>query len=234
MNQLPASSFQLPAKCRRRISLAPGTRQLAADPRGFTLVEMIVSVALFSVVMLVCVGALLALVGANKKVHALQSVMNNLNVTLDSMVRNIRMGSTYDGSGDCSTFDASHPKDCIGGGKEFSFVPYCTQGSCPPPATLYKYDPDGSICPESASDTGKAICRSVGGGSWERITSPEVSIDDMKFYVVGSTRGCSVNPCDLTQPKVVVVIRGTAPVLNSVARTSFHIQVTAVQRLLDL
>ena len=57
---------------------------------------MIVSVALFAIVMLVCVSTLLALTAANRKVHALQSVMDNLNVTLDGMVRDIRMGSVYD------------------------------------------------------------------------------------------------------------------------------------------
>src|SRR3954469_14193570 len=91
--------------------------------RGFTLVEMIVSVALFAIVMLVCVGALLALVGANRKVHALQSVMNNLNVTLDGMVRDIRMGSTYDGSGACSG-NSGGTADCTGGGTQFSYEPY--------------------------------------------------------------------------------------------------------------
>ena len=67
-------------------------RRLAADS-GFTLVEMIVAVALFAVVMLISVAALLALVDANRKAQALQSVMNNLNIALDGMVRSVRMGS---------------------------------------------------------------------------------------------------------------------------------------------
>ena len=62
------------------------------DERGFSLVEMIVAVTLFAVVMLVSVGALLSLVNATRKARALESVMNNLNVTLDSMVRSLRMG----------------------------------------------------------------------------------------------------------------------------------------------
>ena len=41
---------------------------------GFTLVEMIVAVALFAVVMLISVAALLSLVDANRKAQALQSV----------------------------------------------------------------------------------------------------------------------------------------------------------------
>src|SRR3989338_2524865 len=60
-----------------------GIRNTYRASRGFTLVELIVSIGLFAIVMLISVGALLALTGANRKAQALQSVMNNLNVALD-------------------------------------------------------------------------------------------------------------------------------------------------------
>jgi prepilin-type N-terminal cleavage/methylation domain-containing protein len=192
----------------------------AAPSRGFTLVEMIVSVALFATVMLVCVGALLALVGANRKVHSLQTVMSNLNVTLDGMVRAIRMGTAFDASGACNGNNAG-PKDCTSGGSQFAFQPYGN----PPGGQPWIY---------RLNQTTKRLERSINGGAFVPITSPEVTIDSMLFYVVGSSRGCSVNPCDLIQPKVVVVIKGTAPILNAKAKTTFHVQVTAVQRILDL
>ncbi len=203
----------------------PGMQYVActkhsAGERGFTLIEMIVSVALFATVMLVCVGALLALVGANRKVHALQSVMNNLNVTLEGMVRAIRMGSGFDGSGACNGNNGG-PKDCTSGGTQFSFQPYGNGSSGTP--TVYRLNL-----------TTKRLERSIAGGEFVPITSPEITIDSMLFYVVGSSRGCSTNPCDLTQPKVVMVIKGTAPIVNSKSKTTFHIQVTSVQRLLDL
>lgn len=187
---------------------------------GFTLVEMIVAVALFAIVMLVCVGALLALVGANRKVHSLQSVMNNLNVTLDGMVRSIRMGNSFDGSGACGG-NSGGPQDCTSGGTQFSFQPYGNSPGGQP--TVYRLN----------SST-KRLERSIGGSAFMPVTSPDITIDSMLFYVVGSSRGCSVTPCDLVQPKVVIVIKGTAPVLNSKAKTTFHVQVTAVQRILDL
>ncbi|MBI5470054.1 type II secretion system protein [Candidatus Kaiserbacteria bacterium] len=188
-----------------------------AQARGFTLVEMIVSVALFSVVMLICVGALLALVGANRKVHALQSVMNNLNVTLDGMVRAIRMGSNFH----CGSGATNVTHDCANGDIIFAFEPFGSTSADIP--WVYTYDP-----------TTKRLYRSENGGTPIAITAPEIIIDSMTFYVVGSTRGCTVSPCDTAQPKVVIVIKGTAPVVNSKARSTFHIQVTATQRLLDL
>ncbi len=191
----------------------------AIKSRGFTLVEMIVSVALFAIVMLVCVGALLALVGANKKVHALESVMDNLNVTLDGMVRDVRMGSVYDGSGAC-TGNSGGPKDCTGGGTQFSYEPYGNGPAGVP--TVYRLNTSTNRIERSSAKT---------GGLFVPVTS---SINSMTFYVIGASRGCSVTPCDLVQPKVVMVIKGTAQVLNAAQNSTFHIQVTAVQRLLDL
>ena len=191
--------------------------------RGFTLVEMIVAVALFSIVMLVCVGALLSLVGANRKMHSLQSVMNNLNVTLDGMVRAIRMGTSYHCGGGSYTVtqDCASASDDPTNHHLFAFEPYGNgPGGLP---WVYRFDPDSH-----------RLERSVNGAPFIPITSPEIVIDSMQFYVAGTAQGCAVSPCDLMQPKVVIVIKGTAPVLNSKARTTFHIQVTATQRALDL
>lgn len=68
----------------------------------------------------------------------------------------------------------------------------------------------------------------TGGPPYLEITASEVSIDEMLFYVVGTNRG------DTIQPKVVIVVKGSAGALGSSARTTFHIQATAVQRVLDL
>ncbi len=62
---------------------------------GFTLVEMIVAVAVFSVVATVSVGALLMLIGTNEQLQSEQSVMTNLSFALDSMTREIRTGTWY-------------------------------------------------------------------------------------------------------------------------------------------
>lgn len=193
------------------------------NKRGFTLVEMLVAVALFSIVMLVCVSSLLALVAANRKMHALQSVMNNLNVSLDGMVREIRMGSAYDGSGGC-TGNSGGPKDCTSGGTQFSYQPYGNSPSAQP--TIYRWNSVNKSI--ERSDPNKSA------GAFLSVTAPDITIDSLQFYVVGASRGCTVSPCDLVQPKVVIVIKGTAPVANSKSKSTFHIQVTAVQRLLDL
>ncbi len=188
--------------------------------RGFTLVEMIVAVALFSIVMLVSVSALLALVNANRKARALESVMNNLNIALDGMVRAMRMGSQYH----CGAGSITQTADCAGGGTQVAFEAFGGDYGDESDQWVYTYDPQT-----------KRLYRSTEGGLAPLpITSPEITIDDMKFYVVGSTRGTDADPPDTVQPKIVVTIKGTAGADKVNTRTTFSIQATAVQRILDL
>lgn len=184
------------------------------NERGFTLVEMIVAVGLFAVVMLVSVGALLSLVDANRKAQALQSVMNNLNIALDGMVRSVRMGSEYH----CGTGSYSTTQDCASGATVLAFEAFSGDTANPLDQWVYSYDP-----------VTKRIYKSEDAGAHIlAITAPSVSIDDMKFYVIGTTRG------DTVQPKVVVQVKGTAGLDKLKTRTTFNIQATGVQRLLDL
>lgn len=193
--------------------------------KGFTLVEMIVAVALFSVVMTIATGSLLTLINANRKAQALQSVMENLNVALDGMVRSARMGTAYH----CGGAPYTETQDCAqGGGTVFAFEPYGGDSSQTTDQWIYAY------IPPSGTDGGYIQKSEDGGSTWLRVTAKEVSIDDMHFYVIGSARGCTVAPCDVAQPKMVVTLRGTAGAERDRTRTSFNIQATAVQRLLDI
>lgn len=188
--------------------------------RGFSLIELIVAVALFSVVMLVSVATLLALVDANRKAQALQSVMNNLNVALDSMVRSIRMGTTYH----CGTGAYASELSCPLGNTVFAFEPFGGDPNDSSDQWVYEYD-----------NVTKRIYKSEHGGlSRLPITAPEVAIEDMRFFVIGTDRGCDVSPCDTIQPKVVISVRGTAGTDKARTTTTFSIQATAVQRILDL
>ena len=184
---------------------------------------MIVSVALFSIVMVVCVGALLSLVNANRKAQALQSVINNLNIALDGIVRNARMGSTYH----CGAVSSPlSPADCRrSGDTTFAFEPFGSTFNSQ--TNTWSKQPWVYTFGNDENGVGR-IYKSENGEISVPITAPEVSITDMTFYVVGAARG------DTIQPKVLIVIKGTAGIQGSTARTSFHIQATAVQRLLDL
>jgi prepilin-type N-terminal cleavage/methylation domain-containing protein len=192
--------------------------------RGFTLVEMIVAVALFAIVMLICVGALLALVSANRKAQALQSVMNNLNISLDDMVRTIRTGSNYR----CNTQSepvAPNYGDCQQGGTMLYITPFGADPTQQSQDIGYVFDTNGTYCGKGQ------LCKVYGNGTPIAITSSDVTINSMEFYVIGTPR---TSTGDTTQPKVVITITGTAGAPGVNAVTSFNIQATAVQRMLDL
>jgi len=183
--------------------------------RGFSLVEMMVAVALFAVVMTISATTLLALIDATRKAQALQSVMNNLNVALDGMVRSARMGSTYHCG---NTGTQTEPRDCTSGDILLAFEPFGGDRETGTDQWVYWYN---------AVD--KRLYKSEDGGATGfAITAPEVEIDEFNFYVNGSTPG------DTSQPKIVVVVKGTAGGAKIKTRTSFNIQATAVQRVLDL
>lgn len=183
---------------------------------GFTLVEILVAVALFAIVMTISVGSLLSLVEANRKTQALQSVMNNLNFAIENISRNMRVGSIYH----CSTGtsvppDITVPQDCQNGGVLLAFETSTGNRAISSDQVVYRFV-SGRI--EKSSD---------GGATFIAVTAPEVTIEDLKFYVVGSTRE------DTEQPRVAMTISGFAGVSDR-ARTSFNLQTTISQRLLDI
>jgi prepilin-type N-terminal cleavage/methylation domain-containing protein len=193
------------------------------NKRGFTLIEMLVSVALFSIVMLIAGATLLSLVYANRKAQALQSVMNNLDISLDNMVRNVRMGSNYR-CGSQSQPSGPPYGDCSSGGTSLYFTPF---GSDPTNRTQDIGYFIGGVCPAGRICITENINSQV---VTVPITSPQVQIQSMKFYVVGTEPASSGGT---VQPKVLFTITGEAGTqINT--QTTFQIQATAVQRLLNL
>ncbi len=179
--------------------------------RGFTLIEVLVSVSIFSIVMLVSTGAVFSIVEANKKTHSLKSVMTNLNFALESIARDTRVGSKYscNGGGDCtvnpgSTFSYKANRDLDGNGLVDDYVEY--------------------------SLVGESIQKRIYGGTTPTtaiITAAEVHIQSLKFYVIGT----GAAPADLKQPKLLLSIQGYAGVSNT--RSDFSIQTTISQRSID-
>ena len=178
------------------------------------MIELLVSVALFTVVMTVSVGTLLALVNANQKAQSMKSVTNNFNFALDSMSRAIRTGRSYL----CST---SIPLLSLPDG-----TMDCSNGE----RGLVLTDDHGQRLAYRFFATGQRIERRIGdSGSWEALTAPEVKVVGMRFYVTGSDPG---DTGDTVQPTVTISIRGYVGAKES-TDSVFKIQTTLTQWLLD-
>jgi prepilin-type N-terminal cleavage/methylation domain-containing protein len=180
--------------------------------QGFTLIEVLVSVSIFAMVMVVATGSVFAIVQA-KKTHTIKSVMTNLNFALESMARDIRVGSQYkcDGGGDCPT-----------GGVAFQYK------------ANRSVDGDINYSVSDAYDrveytlVGNQIKKTISAASGAQeyfVTAEEVVIEKMKFYVLGSAE------FDRKQPKVVITITGYAG--NGPTRSDFNIETTLSQRQID-
>lgn len=127
---------------------APSSKQHT----GFTLVEIIVSLAIFSIVAVIAVGALVRIIGANKKAQSIQDAVNSLNFALESMSREIRTGTDIhcdNSSGVGLTSFSTSPAACVNGRLVafYSPVPLNDSGGvfqCYPVHAYRFYTPPGS------------------------------------------------------------------------------------------
>ena len=189
--------------------------------RAFTLIEMMVAVAIFSIVMMIGVGALLSLTETNRRAQAINSVMQNLNAALESMSRSIRVGTSYHCQTSTTPDDPvalAAPQDCAsGGGALFAFEPSSGDIHNPNDQIIYRIN-------------GTQLERSLNsGGTWVALTAPEVKIEKFQLYVVGSSPRSAG---DTVQPRVVMTIKGSAPVPGGT--TQFTVQASVTERLIDI
>ncbi len=181
--------------------------------RGFTLIEMIISVSIFVVIMLMIVGALISLDNAARKARTVRLVTDNLSAAVDSMSRNIRMGATFHCGCEVNAAAYATPKDCaftddLGNGGQACFAFESQKGDIANPADQIVYQLSGNH-----------IQRSVDGGTtFLDLTAPELNVTDLRFFVYGST----VNQ---DQPLVTMLMRGVAG-MTVKDMTNFNIQTT--------
>ena len=184
---------------------------------GFTLVEMMVSLGIFAIVLSVSVGALLSMVSSNRKTQSLRSAMDNLNLAMEEMSRNIIQGRKYH----CGAGVAMVPNtikdalDCAAGGEYFLAIE-AHDGVLANPNDQIVYRLD--------SAKGRLEKSFNSGSNFDYVTAPSIFIDNLTFYVSGNTVG------DDEVPRVIITIGGTAGDKEG-TQSSFDIQTMATQRV---
>ncbi len=176
--------------------------------RGFTLIELMVSLGVFTIVMTIAAGGYLVMINVNRHAQGIATGINNLSFALDTMTRSIRTGTNYscDGSGDCSA-----------GGASLSFI-----------------DQDHNRVTYAVSSDGTAIQSTEvtpsGNSVVYRLTEPSVTISKLTFYVSGTA---SASAGDYSQPHVTMVVSGSVSVGPGTSQ-SFTVQTGATMRGNDL
>lgn len=212
---------------------------------GFTLIEMIVSLGVFSVVVTTAVGAMLVLISTNQQLQAEQSVMTNLAFALDTMTREMRTGFNYychsestDTSGGATnnifnnssnheSIVADQTADCANGapsghrvqGVSFYEGGDSLTGGGSDQRVLYFYNEDA-----------KAIFRRVGNDDAQSIVSSGLVIQQARFYVSGSEP--LISGAEFIQPTITLYIE--AQEKNDPTAKTYYLNTTVTQRTLDL
>jgi prepilin-type N-terminal cleavage/methylation domain-containing protein len=185
--------------------------------KGFTLIEMMMAIAVFSIVMVMAMGALLNVIDSNNKARSIKTAINNISFALEGISKDMRMGTDYACGGDGSTAE----QDCTDGVDTISFKSSKTTGGVDP-YVYYQYVKDSDIgrIESCISTTGTGSCT----GTYSPLTSSELILDSVKFYVLGVTNSKVVAGIR-TQPRVIIVIKGTAGNKNKVkTQTTFDLQ----------
>lgn len=214
------------------------TRTKRSFQVGFTLIEMIVALAVFSVVVTIAVGALLALISTNEQLQSEQSVMTNLSFALDSMAREIRTGTNYycdaQNNANNNMFDSSWDleanldqdvDDCPAGrpvgNNRYQGISFIEGGDSITAGLgqriTYYHDEDAGT-----------IYRRVGNGGPETIVSSGIYITDAEFYVSGT----DVLPGEESQASVTIYIE--AKESADATGEPHRIQTSITQRTLDI
>lgn len=179
--------------------------------RGFTLIELVVSVGLFMVVVTIAMAAYLSLITLDRKARALNDVVTNLSFVVDTMSRSIRTGTTYSCNGGTNCWGGT-------GGSMFSFVD--ENGN---PVT-YILKSDGSI----GTCVGIGSCTPTSASA---LTDSRISISNLRFFAQGIGTTGADKP---VQPRVVFTMTGTITPEQNAVPISFTLQSSATERYLDL
>lgn len=181
---------------------------------GFTLMEMVVALGIFSSIMLMSIGALVSVQSAQIRSSDAQVVQDNIRFALELMTKEIRQGKEYKGYN-----GGVFQLDCSLGCNEMRFT---------------KTDPVlGDIKIAYCIDAGRLIrsfniidgqnCSAVSAAV---LTAEEATVEGFLFYILGQ----DVLPID-GQARVTITMRVRAKSPSQKVETVMDLQTTIVQRL---
>ena len=201
---------------------------------GFTLIEMLVAVFLFTIVMLVSMTSVLALIDANKKNQSTLSIVNNLTLVVNSIVKSIAVSKGYYCGNAVATYTGTAGSDCPPNtpGESITFLTPANSAGGISQIVRYKFVVGANGAPGRIERAINITANST--ADFIPITSPEIDVKSLKFYVYDTAPlvyGCTT-ACDLKQPRVVMMVQGIAGTKDN-TKTQFNIQTTVSQRKLD-
>ncbi|MBI5465696.1 MAG: prepilin-type N-terminal cleavage/methylation domain-containing protein [Candidatus Kerfeldbacteria bacterium] len=183
-------------------------------PKGFTIMEMVVVLAVFSVVAVVTADIFFTVTRAQKRVVQQQQVQSDVRFSLDTIAREIHQGFVdYD-------YYASQ-------------VPalYLVQGSQVQPQTVLALRDAAGVAVRfrQTADT-LQVCRGQ-CTSWEPLVSENIQVPKAVFYLVpGSDPFAQVAGVPDDYPRVTMVLSAQSAAQSQLPLTTFFLQTTVAAR----
>ncbi len=190
--------------------------------KGFTLIELMIATTLFTIIMLMGVGSLVVSSNSAKSSQKLRIAVDNVNFAMESMTRELRMGTIYtcpaidfDGFSTVQLSNLLAARDCADGGNLIAFMPQQV-GVNPPIRVAYKLN--------GRTDGTKTLQRCEADVTpCSDIVSKDVDVKTLKFYVVGADSSTTN-----VQPSVRILMTGSVNIKGNT--TDFSLETIASQR----
>ena len=189
---------------------------------GYTLIETMIALAIFLIVIVLGVGALLNAYSVNKKSQNMRSIMDSLSYTMEDMSRNVRTGYNYH----ClvkgeDPANISTPNSCLTNGYGMAFE--YSDGDPTKDTDQWVY----------YISNGKLFRSTDGFANSVQMTPDEVVLQADSSTYNFSVLGASGNPLD-DQQQPLVVIRLIGKITDGKNVTPFSLETAVSQRLNDI
>ena len=202
---------------------------------GFTLVEMMVAIAVFSIVMVTAMSALLNVIDANNKAKTIKTAINNISFALEGISKDMRMGTEYLCGIDAFSIPTGVDQDCnVSGGKIIGYrspraYQYPSDYSDPLLAgktkfVYYRYNDEEQTIETCLEKEEETDCSSL---NFKPITSGDVRLENVVFYIFNDNL---LTTTTVEQPKMIMIITGEAGSKEKTI-TQFDLQTTISQRI---
>ncbi len=178
---------------------------------GFTLLEMIISIGVFSVLVIASIGITLGVSNAQIKAQNIQFVLDNIRFSLELITKEMRTGTNYALTTNCAPL-----------GSEISFITSTGQ------ERVYFLDAGEGIIWRARAPITNEDCENPSKVS--PFTSEQVMVERLNFtelygQVPGGTDG---------QPRITITLTVISRSPKLQLQSSMNLQTTIVQRLRDL
>lgn len=184
---------------------------------GFTLIETLVAVTLFTFVTFVALSSLFQMQALNTKLKITKSIYNNMYFTMDNITSEIKQGSNFENKTYLAPLTAASDCNVTAGSNSCIAFDYLNiEGLNNSERRGYYLD----------SISG-SVKKYVGSGLAETITSEDLNVKILKFVIEGTNTYSASG--DSAQPSVKVIIKG---ITKKKPEIPFYIETLISQRSL--